>query len=86
VVVPTVTEDEIIEAKEPAPRQYVGAVVRFYLRRRGGTETLEQGEVIAQRWLGVTKRGKVPEYEVTIAGKAGRSVLARVSRDHVMQI
>lgn len=79
-------EDETSEAPESYPRKYVGSIVSFYLRRKSGQTTLEKGEVIAQRWLGVTKRGKIPEYEVTIVGASGRSVLARVTRDHVMAI
>ena len=80
-------DDPVIEAKEPAPpKKFVGMVVEFDLHREGGKVTRERGEVIEQRWLGVTQRGHVPEYEVTVRGRTGRAAKARVSRDHVMPI
>ncbi len=78
--------DDIIEGPEPHPLNFVGQVVRFVLTRKGGARTEEKGEVTAQRWLGFTARGRIPEYEVTILGKSGRAVLARVTRDHVHPI
>lgn len=78
--------DDIIPAKETYPRNYVGRMVRFFLRRRNGKETKEKGEVIEQRFLGLTVRGKIPEWEVRILGRSGTNVLARVTRDHVVPI
>jgi hypothetical protein len=78
--------EPIIEGAEPHPLKFVDLFVSFDLRRKGGTVTREKGQVKAQRWLGFTQRGRIPEYEVTIVGKAGIPVLARVTEDHVTPI
>jgi hypothetical protein len=78
--------EEVIPSKETHPRKFVGQFVRFDLRRAGGVVTEEKGEVIAQEWLGLTKRGSIPEYQLTIRGKSGRSVLARLTDDHVQPL
>jgi hypothetical protein len=78
--------DVIVPGAEPMARKYVGSVVRFDCRRAGGKTTEEKGEIVAQKWLGFLARGHVPEYEVTILGKSGKSVIARVSRDHVQTL
>lgn len=79
-------QDEIIPGDEPHKKKFVGAVVRFELRRAGNKVTQEKGEVVEQRWLGFTARGRIPEYEVTILGKTGRRATARVTRDHVVPL
>lgn len=79
-------KDDLVPAKEEYPRKFVGKVVRFDLRRSNGVVTEEKGEVVAQQWLGLTQVGLIPEYEVTILGKTGRQVKARVTRDHVMEL
>ena len=76
----------IIPGKEPYPHQFVGQFVSFDLRRKGGKVTTEKGEIIAQKWLGFTERGNIPEYEVTIVGATGRAVRAFLSEDHVREI
>jgi hypothetical protein len=78
--------EPVVEAKEPVKRNFVGLIVAFDLRRIGGATTREKGEVTAQRWLGLTTRGAIPEYELTIVGKTGRSVLARLTEDHVQPL
>lgn len=79
--------DDILPGEEPYKRSFVGLFVEFDLRRQGGKVSREKGEVIAQRWLGFTRRGAIPEYEVTIRGRqSGRSALARVTRDFVRPI
>jgi hypothetical protein len=77
--------DAIREATETYRRNFVGWVVAFDLHRTGGAVTREKGEVTAQRWLGLT-RGDIPEYELTIVGRSGKAVLARLTEDHVQQI
>jgi hypothetical protein len=77
--------DEIVPGDEPHPRKFVGSVVRFDLRRTGGKTTEEKGEITEQRWLGFTKRAD-SGIRVTILGKTGRSVRARVTRDHVVPL
>jgi hypothetical protein len=57
--------------------------VEFNHRRSNGAIRRDKGEVVAQRWLGFTARGRIPEYEVTILGVTGRQALARVTRDQV---
>jgi hypothetical protein len=76
----------VILGKEPYPHQFVGLIVAFDLRRKGGVVTTEKGEVVAQEWLGFTERGKIPEYAVTIIGASGRAVRAFVTEDHVQPI
>jgi hypothetical protein len=76
----------ILPGKEPHPHNFVGMVVSFDLRRAGGLITREKGEVLEQKWLGLTERGQIPEYELLIRGKTGKTVLARVTEDHVMEI
>lgn len=84
---PFMLEDPVVAAPEPCPRNFVGLVVLFDLHRPGGVVSREKGEVTAQKWLGVTERGRIPEYELKIRGlRSGRSVLARVTRDHVSPI
>lgn len=78
--------EEIIPGDEPSKRNFVGEIVSFDLRRSSGKITREKGEITAQQWLGFTSRGRIPEYEVTILGKSGRSILARVTEDHVIEI
>jgi hypothetical protein len=73
----------VIAHGEVSKRQFVGLFVSFDLRRSNGAVTREKGEVIEQRWLGLTERGLIPEYEVTIRGSSGKSVLARVTEDCV---
>ena len=46
--------------------------------------TREKGEVTNQKWLGLTKRGEIPEWELTIRGSSGQSVFSRFTDDHVM--
>lgn len=75
--------DPVEPGKEPHPRNWVGKCCSFDLRRKGGVTTRESGQITAQRWLGFTVRGRIPEYEVTIVGASGRSVFARITRDHV---
>lgn len=78
--------DPVVAAPEPYARKFVGLMVEFDLNRAGGKTTRERGDVTAQKWLGLTERGRIPEYEVTVRGRTGRSALARVTRDHVMPI
>lgn len=78
--------EPIIEGVEPRPLNLLNAIVSFDLRRKGGTVTREKGQVTDQKWLGFTERGRIPEYQVTIVGKAGVPVLARVTEDHVSPI
>jgi len=75
-------DEPIVSAPEPYPRKFVGTVVEFDLRRTEGKSTRERGEVIEQRWLGLTEHGRIPEYELTIRGRSGRAARARVTRDH----
>lgn len=76
-----------IPAPEPSPRRaFVGQFVSFDLRRAGGSVTREKGEVIEQKWLGLTKRGEIPEWELTIRGASGKSVFARLTDDHVVPL
>lgn len=76
-----------IAAHEPSPRKnFVGTFVSFDLRRAGGSVTREKGEIIEQKWLGLTKRGEIPEWELTIRGASGKSVLARLTDNHVMPL
>ena len=77
---------DVTPAQETYPRTFVGLCVAFDLHRANDTTTRERGEITAQRWLGVTKRGSIPEYEVTILGKSGKAVLARVTEDHVQTL
>ena len=77
--------EPILPAPEPSPRRlFVGQFVSFDLRRAGGSVTREKGEVTNQKWLGLTKRGEIPEWELTIRGLSGQSVLSRFTDDHVM--
>lgn len=78
--------ENVVAATEPYARKFVGLMVEFDLARAGGKTTRERGEVVAQKWLGVTERGRVPEYEVTVRGRSGRAALVRVTRDHVVPI
>lgn len=80
--------DAIVSAPEPKHtlNNLTGCVVVFDLRRKGGTVTREKGEVTAQQWLGLTQRGGIPEYQLTIVGKTGRQVIARLTEDHVQPV
>jgi hypothetical protein len=79
-------DDPILPEPENYKRNWVGMCVSFDLHRKSGETTREQGEITAQRYLGVTKRGRIPEYEVTIMGKSGKSVLARITRDFIQPL
>jgi len=76
------TREEVVPGTEPIERNFVGLLVTFDLHRASKVSR-ESGQVSAQRWLGFTKRGALPEYELTIIGKSGRSVTARLAEDHV---
>ena len=76
----------IVEGAEPSKRNFVGLVVEFDLVRTGGVVTRERGEVVAQKWLGLTKRGLIPEYELNVRGKSGRIAKARLTDDFVKVI
>jgi hypothetical protein len=79
--------DSIIPAPEPAtPMKLVGRVVTFDLRRKSGTVTRETGEITAQKWLGLTERGRIPEYEINIIGKSQTVVVARLTEDYVRYV
>jgi hypothetical protein len=83
---PFMVSEDIVEGAEPYPRKYVGLCVSFDLQRTGGKITRERGEITDQRWLGFTRRGQIPEYEITVLGKTGRKVLARITRDRVHEL
>lgn len=79
--------EPIVDAPEPHKQNFVGLLVEFDLHRTSGRITREKGEVIDQRWLGLTQRGRIPEYELTIRGlRSNASVYARVTEDHVWPI
>jgi len=78
--------EPIVPGADPGVLKLIGKWVSFNLHRKGGAITSEQGEVTAQKWLGLTERGLIPEYEVTIVGRSNRAVLARVTEDHVMPL
>lgn len=77
---------EVVPGDEVFKRSYLHLVVRFDLKRAGGKVTREAGEVVAEKWLGFTARGKIPEYELTVLGKTGKTVLVRLVEDHVQEI
>ena len=80
---------DIIPGRERQPLDFVGKRVTFLLK--GSFEhclpvdnpEFAQGIVIQQRWLGFTRRGKIPEYEVTIATDDGRTLDRRLVEDYV---
>ncbi len=77
---------DIVVSPEPYPRDFVGQLVEFDLRRKTKI-TRERGRVQSQRWLGRTARGSIPEYELVISSQSGgTTVLARVTEDHVVPV
>ena len=83
---------DIIPGKERYLYNFVGDRVLFLLK--GSVEgclatkgtVFAEGIILSQRWLGYTRRGQIPEYELQIATDDGQVYVRRLVDDYISEL
>jgi hypothetical protein len=73
------------ENKDPwahEPKRWVGRQVSFDLPLSDDSTRRATGTVISQKWAGRTKRGAIPDWELTVEGKSGKRLIVSLVESH----
>lgn len=63
----------------PAPDRFIGKTCSF----DGSAGRRLSGLVLAQMFIGLTDRGKIPNYRLTVQGSSGKTVEVDLVEQHV---